>query len=131
LLAQNKVSITNSLTNLDSVTYYLADVARNTRKITSRIDTLLASGKIDSILANTQMVTADLAAADLSKLLDDLNTTINEAQSTIQDVDITVLNSRQDLWDTINSLKETIEYLNEFSRMISEDPSLLLRSRRK
>lgn len=131
LLAQNKEPINNTLTNLDSITYYLAGVARSTNDITARINTILATGKIDSIITNTNKISADLAAADLSTLIQDLNATILEAKSTIQDVDITVLNSRQDLWDTIESLKETIEYLNEFSRMISEDPTLLLRSRRK
>jgi phospholipid/cholesterol/gamma-HCH transport system substrate-binding protein len=131
LLAQNKEPINNTLTNLDSLTFYLAGVARYTEDITNRINTILASGTIDSILANSSKVSGDLAAVDLTALMNDLNKTILEAQSTIQDIDITVLNSRQDVWDTIDSLKETIEYLNEFSRMISEDPTLLLRARRK
>lgn len=131
LLAENKQPINNTLTNLDSLTYYLAGVARYTEGITNRINTILASGTIDSILTNTTKVSGDLAAVDLTALMNDLNNTILEAQSTIQDIDITVLNSRQDVWDTIDSLKETIEYLNEFSRMISEDPTLLLRARRK
>lgn len=131
LLAQNKEPINNTLTNLDSLTFYLAGVARYTEDITNRINTILASGTIDSILASSSKVSGDLAAVDLTALMNDLNKTILEAQSTIQDIDITVLNSRQDVWDTIDSLKETIEYLNEFSRMISEDPTLLLRARRK
>ena len=35
--------------------------------------------------------------------------------------------SRTDLVYTIESLKETSDYLNQFSRLISEDPSILVR----
>jgi len=52
-----------------------------------------------------------------------------DANSAISHIDATHLESRQDLLDTIESLKETIDYLNDFSRQISEDPSVLIRSR--
>ena len=54
-----------------------------------------------------------------------------QANDAFLHIDLTILKSRQDILQTLEILKETIEYLNEFSRQISENPSILLRTKKQ
>ncbi|MEA2097139.1 MAG: hypothetical protein U9P73_10670, partial [Candidatus Cloacimonadota bacterium] len=84
---------------------------------------------VEKIVINTEKITSELAGSDLKQLMIDIHKLTIDANNAISHIDATHLESRQDLLDTIESLKETIDYLNDFSRQISEDPSLLIRSK--
>jgi hypothetical protein len=45
----------------------------------------------------------------------------------LREVDVSFTKSRTDLMYTIESMRESIDYLNLFARTISEDPSVLVR----
>ncbi len=124
IITENQQSINSVLTNLSSTTQDLAIIVDETRQI-------MQSGEIKNIVTNTEKITNDIANANLEKLLIDMNAAIKKLDITLTHIDATHLESRQDILDTIEALKETIEYLNEFSRQISDDPSLLIRTRKK
>ena len=89
----------------------------------------MESGKVDKIVTSTEKITSELADSDLKQLMTDIHKLTIDADNAIFHIDATHLASRQDLLDSIESMKETIDYLNDFSRQISEDPSLLIRSK--
>jgi hypothetical protein len=91
----------------------------------------MQSGEIKNIVSNAEKITNDIANSNLEELLIDMNTAIKKLDLTMSRIDATHLESRQDILDTIEALKETIEFLNDFSRQISDDPSLLIRTRKK
>lgn len=91
-----------------------------------RINYVVNSAPFDSLIINTNVITKKLGAADLVKLVTDLNVTVNNASSLIANMDRTVSRGRTDLLETLESLRETSENLNEFSKQISENPSSLL-----
>ena len=124
IITENQQSINIILTNLSSTTQDLAIIADETRQI-------MQSGEIENIVSNAEKITIDIANSNLEELLIDMNTAIKKLDLTLSRIDATHLESRQDILDTIEALKETIEYLNDFSRQISDDPSLLIRSRKK
>jgi predicted transcriptional regulator with HTH domain len=45
----------------------------------------------------------------------------------LRDFEITFSKSRTDLVYTIESMKESADYLNQITRLVSEDPSILVR----
>ncbi len=124
MITDNQQSINTVLTSLSSTTRDLAIIAGETRQI-------MQSGKVKNIVSNTEKITKDIANSNLEQLLVDMNAAIKKLDITMSHIDATHLESRQDILDTIEALKETIEYLNDFSRQISDDPSLLIRSRKK
>ncbi len=124
IITDNQQSINSILTSLSSTTRDLAIIADETRQI-------MQSGEIENIVSNAEKITIDIANSNLEELLIDMNTAIKKLDLTLSRIDATHLESRQDILDTIEALKETIEYLNDFSRQISDDPSLLIRSRKK
>jgi len=63
------------------------------------------------------------------KTIENLNDLINNTNAMVTHLDLTLKTSREDLVRTIRIMKETMENLNSFARIISENPSLLLRKR--
>ncbi len=129
IINQNQYSISNTIVTLEVITEDFDQIAKDTRSLLKKLDNIMSSGKVEKIVANTEEITSKLADSDLKQLMADIHKLTIDANDAISHIDATHLESRQDLLDTIESLKETIDYLNDFSRQISEDPSLLIRSK--
>ena len=129
IIDANQSSISNTVSSLETITKDFEQIVENTKYLLERLNTIMKSGKVEKIVANTEEITSKLADSDLKQLMADIHKLTIDANDAISHIDATHLESRQDLLDTIESLKETIDYLNDFSRQISEDPSLLIRSK--
>jgi phospholipid/cholesterol/gamma-HCH transport system substrate-binding protein len=130
LIHQNRQSFTNMMTNLDSTSLYLAKFMKNSNLAMDKFNTLLRSPELQNILDNISKTSSDIAQADLKKIMNDLNEAIYNANEAFLHIDLTVLKGRDDLLNSLNILKETIDNLNDFSRQISEDPTLLIRPKK-
>jgi phospholipid/cholesterol/gamma-HCH transport system substrate-binding protein len=124
IISKNQQPVSDIVSNLDRVTVELDE-------ITKELNAILQTGKMQKAISNAERISSDIAEADISTLLNDLNKAIKKMNVTLAHIDATHLESRQDILDTIEALKETMEYLNDFSRQISDDPSLLIRTRKK
>ena len=131
IIEENKKTVTTIVSNLDSISGDLVKISRDTKEAVDKLNSILQSGKVEDIIESTERISSDIAQTDIAQLLSDFNDTIKQLDVTLSRIDATHLKSRQDILDTIEGLKETIDYLNEFARQLSEDPSLLIRSRRK
>ncbi|MDY6914791.1 MAG: MlaD family protein [Candidatus Cloacimonadota bacterium] len=130
LINNNRVSFTNIMTNLDSTTFHMARLTKNTNIAISEFNNILESEQLYAILENADKITSGIAEVDLKKMLANLNDAIYNANEAFLHIDLTVLRGRSDLLNSLNVLKETLENLNDFSRQISEDPTLLLRPKK-
>ena len=131
IIEENKKTVTTIVSNLDSISGDLVKISRDTKEAVDKLNSILQSGKVEDIIESTEKISSDIAQTDIAQLLSDFNDTIKQLDVTLSRIDATHLKSRQDILDIIEGLKETIDYLNEFARQLSEDPSLLIRSRRK
>jgi len=105
------------------------DIALMTASINSslnRINQIVNTAQFDSLIVNVNTISGKLASSDLKQLVTDLNATIVQTNSLVSNLDRTVTRGRTDLLETLESLREAAENLNEFSKQISENPSLLL-----
>ena len=59
-----------------------------------------------------------------------MNTALEHTNNLLRDVEIIFSKSRTDLYFSIESMRESADYLAQFSRTISEDPSVLIRGAR-
>ena len=104
----------------------LASITANINRSLDRINQIVSTAEFDSLIINANTISGKLAAADLKQLVTDLNTTIVQTNSLIGNLDRTVTRGKSDMLETLESLREAAENLNEFSKQISEDPSILL-----
>lgn len=131
--AQSKQPINNALNNVDSLTFELAKTTREANKLVQRLNAIAQSEKIDHILSNSEKITKNIAEIDTKRIEKDLlettknlNETVNKANILMSRIDALVQKNSPDITSSIETLRETLENLNEFSRMISDDPSILI-----
>jgi phospholipid/cholesterol/gamma-HCH transport system substrate-binding protein len=130
ILITNQEPINNVIVNLDSTTAELIAILQTSNEIMTRLNGIIQSERIDSILTNIDGFSGELAELEVSELINELNVTVRNINSTVQKIDLTFVRSQQDLLDTIISIREVADYLEDFSRRISEDPTILLRGSR-
>jgi AraC family transcriptional regulator len=84
----------------------------------------LAGAAVDNI----EKISSDIEQANVSDVITNLAVAIEQTNRTFTHLDLTILKSRHDILSSAEILRESLEYFNEFTRLISENPSLLLRS---
>jgi len=103
----------------------IASITANINQSLSRINQIVNTTQFDSLIVNVNKISSKLAAADLKQLVTDLNLTINQTNSLVNNLDRTVTRGRTDLLETLESMREAAENLNDFTKQISENPSSL------
>ncbi len=130
ILIANQEPINHIVVNLDSTTAELTQMLHTTNEVLLRINSIIQSGKVDTLLNNFTDVSSELADLKLVEMVNELNVTILQINQTVKRIDLSFVKNQQDVIDMIESMREAASYLEDFSRRISEDPTLLLRSRR-
>lgn len=131
ILIDNQKPINNVIVNLDSTTTELTKVLKTTNSMLNRINLIVQSSQIDSTITNLADFSSELSHVELADLVTELNSTVRQINHTVQKIDITFTQNQQNIVETLESLRDAAEYLEEFSERITEDPTLLLRSQRK
>lgn len=126
-IIENREPVNSTVSNLDSITVELNTLLKTTNEIMIRVNEIVQSSEIDTMLTNFAAVSENLSKVDIEKLVENLNATVAQAKQTIQRIDLTVVRSQEDIVSAMETLRETIEYLQEFARLISEEPSILYR----
>ncbi len=119
LVTENRQHINRIMNNVSYTTSNLNELVVTMNDAMNRLNDLLYSEEADRIVANVVLIT------------DNLSKTTEMASSITISLNNIMLKVRDDVVTMIETMKETIDYLNEFSRQIDEEPSLLLRTKRK
>jgi phospholipid/cholesterol/gamma-HCH transport system substrate-binding protein len=135
ILTENRSTLRRTISNLDSSTAELKTftaslnaTSKSLNESAERIHSILSKPEFDEIVHNAAEITNQIASARIDSMIFNINEAVTQANSLFNHIDLTVLQSRNDILRTVESLKETAAYLYEFSRKVSEDPSLILRS---
>ncbi len=129
LLVRNRASLEMSIGNLAELTEELTETVRVTRRAVTAIDRAVGSPEFGATMTNLAKVSGDLSEADLKTLTFELTEAARQANLTFTRADLTMLKSREDILQSLESLREGMEYFNEFARLIAENPSLILRGK--
>jgi phospholipid/cholesterol/gamma-HCH transport system substrate-binding protein len=127
LLLRNRTVIDTTLSNTQALSTDARQIARLTRQTMTRVDQIVESDSLNMILHNLVEITESIKKADLVRLMQEMNTTLERSNRMIRDLETAFTKSRADILSTIESLKETSDNLNQFTRVLSEDPSVLVR----
>ena len=127
LVKRNRDLMHNTLKNTEQFTGSLDSLTIGAQGLVKSWQQLAESDTVKRIIGNLAEVTDELKAAELVRLFSEINRTLEQTNSMLRDVEISFAKSRVDLVYSVERLKETTDYLTQFSRLISEDPSVLLR----
>ena len=113
ILDDNRDNVANTIQNLED-----ASVA---------INNLASSEALLQTIASLDTTTSNIKAAELGAAIRDFRDALNQARNTFTHLDLTLLKGRHDILTSLEIMRESLDSFNEFARLISEDPSLLLR----
>jgi ABC-type transporter Mla subunit MlaD len=134
MLHNSEKSIVKTMSNIELITTEFTVASVSIKNILASLDEIIDENRFKNIVRNTDKIVSDISQIDLKQTnttLIKLNETITNANALLSRVDALVHKNSPDITGLIEELRETIENLNEFSRIISDDPSILLRSRRR
>jgi ABC-type transporter Mla subunit MlaD len=100
---------------------------RQTSLLLAHADSLLTDRALPETIHNLAAITGDLRAAHLDSLAAAAEKTFVDAGQAFTRMDLLLLQSREDILRATESLRESADHMNEFSRRIAEDPSRILR----
>jgi phospholipid/cholesterol/gamma-HCH transport system substrate-binding protein len=128
LLDTNQVSFYHTIQNLERFTSSLDTLMVTSNLVLNDVHRVTRSPKLMTTVDNVEKITTDLQQANLADLITKLAAAVDQTNRTFTHLDLTLLKSRHDIISSTELLRESLEYFNEFTRLISENPSLLLRS---
>ena len=127
LVQNNRQNVGVTLENTSNFALRLDSLTNSANRILLNVEEFTGSDTLKQIATNLADVTSALKEAELVQLFQEINTTLEKTNNMLRDVEISFAKSRTDLVYTIERLKETSDNLTQFSRMISEEPSILIR----
>ena len=128
LLDTNQVSVFHTVRNIERFSNHLDSFMVTSNMAINDIRKITQSPKLMTTVDNVEKITTELQQANLSDLIAKLASAVEQTNRTFTHLDLTILKSRHDILSSTEILRESLEYFNEFTRLISENPSLLLRS---
>ncbi|MCL2064164.1 MAG: MlaD family protein [Candidatus Cloacimonetes bacterium] len=132
-VSETQNSIVNTILNVNDITTELNLALVVVSDILVKLDNVMDQERLNTIMANTETITTRLAEVDYTQVgstIELLNESIQRITLMISRIDSVVQRNSPDLTAIVEELRETMENLNEFTRIITEDPSILIRSRR-
>lgn len=142
--------------NADDVTELLQSLARASNKLTAALDEIRATAqearqavagirraavevldgkRVAAVLDQAHGALGDIRARvgkqEMGKVVDILRKLLSRTDSMIERVDLILMRSREDIHVSLRYLAEAAENFRDFSRLIREDPSRLLRQQER
>ncbi len=128
LIDTNQSSLSHTIKNIEKFSTHLDTFMMTSNLAMNDVRKITQSPKLMTTIDNVEKITSELQQANLSELIAKLTTAVDQTNKTFTHLDLTLLKSRHDILSSTEILRESLEYFNEFTRLISENPSLLLRS---
>jgi len=132
IISQSQQPLNHTMNNIEEISSNLSISTAMLNDLMLHIEQLFADDKINNIVKNTENITDQLASIDIktqvNNILTALNESISRANIMLSRIDGLVQKNSPEINDIISELRETTENLNEFTRLLADDPSLLIRS---
>ncbi|MBN2354604.1 MCE family protein [candidate division KSB1 bacterium] len=127
ILNKNNVSFSTTIRNAELASAELQETVAVARRTMNTVRDIARSDSVKLIISNMAQFSENLKEADLVRLFEELNKTLDRTNNMMAQLENSFSKSNADIIATIESLRETVDNLNQFSRLISEDPSILVR----
>jgi phospholipid/cholesterol/gamma-HCH transport system substrate-binding protein len=127
VLTSNKGSINEMFENGGDVFRDLRDVLTSTKSAMQWIASLVESDTLQRVVNNMSEISESLRKAEFVRTIQEANEALDHMNNMLRNAEVTFSKGFSDLAYSIESLRESVDYINQFARMISEDPSVLMR----
>ncbi|MFN2395709.1 MAG: MlaD family protein [Bacteroidales bacterium] len=130
VVAENREDVRMSFSKTSTIVEKVDSTAVSLQAAIDRFNVIMQGEAIEDVLGNLRDVSVTLRESGLKELVENLAATAAQTQALLIKLDTDIDRGSQDLSENLILLKHTLENLNETSRRISNDPSILLRGQR-
>lgn len=130
VLEEKRSNLENSLVNLENATLDFGAVTENLSKISQDLSKLTGTLESQSgqALDNLNKRFSD---EEMGRVLRNLEAFIETASMSLNKIETVLIRQQEEVKNTFQSLAEAIDNLSKFSREMTEDPTLFIRSRKE
>ncbi len=130
IIVENREDLRGSIQRTTTITEQLDSTAGELHAAITQFNHVMQGEAIEEVLGNMRDISITLREANLRELIENLAATASQTQALLIKLDSDLDKGSQDLSENLVILKHTLENLNETSRRISNDPSILIRGQR-
>jgi len=127
LLGENNQALTRTFSNIEDITGDLKEITSSTKNTMTEVEAIAQSDSMKQIVGNLADITDALKKAELIQLIREMNQALHHTTTMLREAERTFSKTNTDLVYFFEWMKQSADYFNEFARMISEDPSVLVR----
>lgn len=130
VVVENRQDLRQSVIFANSLTGRLDSTAVEFMAASNKLNELMQGDTLGEILGNIRDISVTLRETDLTSLIENLAATTAQTQQMLIKIDGDIDRGSKDLGDNLMLLKHTLDNLQEVSRKINTDPSILIRGQR-
>ncbi len=127
IVIENKDDLRETLLAANKVSESLVESSQMLKENMTQIDQTIKGDSIADIVGNILEVTRKIKESNITQLIDDLARVVGRTQELILKVDGDIDSGTADFVESQGLLKSTLRNLDEASRKINDNPSLLIR----
>ncbi len=131
VIDDNKAEIRETVIAINELSTQLGKTSRNLDNAVLRVNEIIYSDTVEQVLGNLRDISLAMKEANLKKLIENFAELTEQSQRLLANIDDDLDRSSQDITENLHLLKITLENLSETSRLLNENPSLLLRTRKE
>lgn len=130
VVVENRQDLRQSVIFANSLTGRLDSTAVDFMAASNKLNELMQGDTLGEILGNIRDISVTLRETDLNSLIENLAIAADQTQQMLIKIDGDIDRGSKDLGDNLIILKNTLDNLQEVSRKINTDPSILIRGQR-
>ncbi|MFW5726212.1 MAG: MlaD family protein [Bacteroidota bacterium] len=130
LVDQNRDPLTQSIAYANTITQRIDSTSVEILAAGKEINTLMQSDTLGEILSNLRDISLTVRESNINGLIENLAVTTAETRELLIRIEDDIKRGSQDLGENMLLLRYTLENLEEVSRKINNDPSILIRGQR-
>ncbi|KAA3616998.1 MAG: MCE family protein [Calditrichaeota bacterium] len=127
MVEENRLNLRDGLESTKYVMARMDTISQSLQIASTKIQKLTESDTLDLILANVHDVSVNLTKANLGETIVRLDEVVERTNKLLISMDRDMERGSRDFLASLQKLKSALDHLNEASRLVNEDPSVLIR----
>jgi len=127
ILNENRRDVRTTVATVQQVSDQMVATVSNLHHASEQVNRLVGSDTLKQILGSVREVAYELQESDIKDLVDRVARVANQTNNLLVKINQDLDRSGRDFTESMDLLRSTLENLNNASRMINQDPSVLLR----
>jgi phospholipid/cholesterol/gamma-HCH transport system substrate-binding protein len=130
VIEENRIGIRQTVESVGTIALMLELTAEELYLASGRFNEIMQGDTLAVVLGNLREISVSLKESDISQLVENLAFTAAQTQRLLVKLDSDLERGSKDLSDNLVLLKQMLENMNEVSRKINSDPSIIIRGQR-